>query len=103
VEDTGPGIAKDRIRHLFSKYFQLREGLRAGGTGLGLPISRKLAYLMEGNIEVESTPGKGSCFRLVLPVSVADRTDLHTEPKQRISGWPTVPAKPKILWRMTGG
>jgi PAS domain S-box-containing protein len=98
VEDTGPGIANDRIRHLFSKYFQLREGMRAGGTGLGLPISRKLAYLMEGNIEVESTPGKGSCFRLVLPVSVADRTDLQTETEQkRITRLSESAGKPKIL------
>ena len=83
VEDTGPGIPKSDIRQLFSKYYQLKDGLRAGGTGLGLAISNKLAHLMKGAIEVDSTPGKGSTFRLTLPVSITDGTDLITDTEQK--------------------
>ncbi len=98
VQDTGPGIGKDRIRHLFSKYFQLKEGMRAGGAGLGLPISKKLAWLMNGNIEVESTPGEGSCFRLVLPLSMADRSDVLTETGQKhITRLADISLRPRIL------
>ena len=75
VEDTGPGISKSEIRHLFSKYYRRNDGRHFEGTGLGLPISRKLAYLMDGEIEVETAPGKGSRFRLVLPVAITDRSD----------------------------
>ncbi|TVQ67505.1 MAG: PAS domain S-box protein [Balneolaceae bacterium] len=83
IEDTGPGIAKSDIRQLFSKYYQLKDGLRAGGTGLGLAISKKLTHLLEGTIEVDSTPGKGSTFRLTLPVSITDGTDLVTDTEQK--------------------
>jgi len=83
VEDTGPGIPKSDIRQLFSKYYQLKDGLRAGGTGLGLAISNKLAHLMKGTIEVDSTPGKGSTFRLTLPVSITDGTDLISDTEQK--------------------
>jgi len=83
VEDTGPGIPKSDIKQLFSKYYQLKDGLRSAGTGLGLPISRKLAHLLKGTIEVYSTPGKGSTFRLTLPVSITDGTDLISDTEQK--------------------
>ena len=83
IEDTGPGIPKSDIRQLFSKYYQRKDGLRAGGTGLGLAISKKLAHLLEGTIEVDSTPGKGSTFRLTLPVSITDGTDLISDTEQK--------------------
>ncbi len=98
VEDTGPGIEKSRINHLFSQYYQYKEGLRAGGAGLGLPISRKLAYLMDGSIEVDSIPGTGSRFRLILPVTIADQTDLHPDAGLiRITRLTEGAGNPKIL------
>ena len=69
VSDTGIGIAPRDIERLFRPFAQLDTGLtrRHGGSGLGLYISRGLADLLGGRIEVESEPGRGSRFRLVLP------------------------------------
>ena len=69
VADTGMGIAHGDIQRLFRPFTQLDSGLtrRHGGTGLGLYISERLAKLLRGRIDVESVPGKGSTFTLVLP------------------------------------
>ncbi len=66
VEDTGCGIPQDRLEQVFDSFEQADVGTtrRYGGTGLGLAISRRLAALMEGGLEVESVPGRGSLFRL---------------------------------------
>lgn len=67
VADQGPGIAGEDLPRIFEDFVQLGEG-SAEGTGLGLPIARRLAELMGGRLEVESTPGQGSTFRLTLPL-----------------------------------
>ncbi|HVX40914.1 MAG TPA: HAMP domain-containing sensor histidine kinase [Gemmatimonadaceae bacterium] len=69
IRDTGIGIAKRDLERLFRPFAQLDTGLtrRHGGTGLGLYISRRIAEMLGGYIEVESEPGKGSAFTLVLP------------------------------------
>jgi signal transduction histidine kinase len=73
VRDTGPGIAPEERARIFRPFAQLETGLtrRHGGTGLGLYISRRLADLLGGHIELESAVGAGSTFTLVLPTAEA--------------------------------
>jgi PAS domain S-box-containing protein len=69
VADTGPGIPTDRLDDIFEPFVQLGRSLSSGheGAGLGLAISRDLARAMDGDVTVQSTPGKGATFTLSLP------------------------------------
>jgi signal transduction histidine kinase len=69
VRDTGPGIQAQDLDKLFRPFSQVMRpgGPVPEGTGLGLAISRQLAIALGGNITVDSEPGRGSTFRLVLP------------------------------------
>jgi len=68
IEDTGPGIKEKNKELIFSSFEQSEAGVSSGGTGLGLPISQNIARLMGGEISLESEYGKGSTFKLHLPV-----------------------------------
>ena len=68
VEDTGCGISEEDLKRIGSAYTQV--GAKAshnGGTGLGLAICKQLAAAMGGSLEVDSTPGAGSTFSVVIP------------------------------------
>jgi signal transduction histidine kinase/CheY-like chemotaxis protein len=69
VEDTGIGIEKKMVDAIFEDFLQLnpQTNRKYEGTGLGLAISKRLVEKMNGRIEVESTPGQGSTFRIILP------------------------------------
>ena len=71
VIDQGVGIAKDDMTRIFEEFVQVSES-KQPGTGLGLPISRRLAQLLDGSLTVRSTPGQGSVFCLTLPPSLED-------------------------------
>jgi signal transduction histidine kinase len=66
VSDTGIGIPEDKIDHVFEEFTQADESTTKnyGGTGLGLPLSRKLCQLMGGDLTAKSEVGKGSCFEM---------------------------------------
>jgi PAS domain S-box-containing protein len=87
VEDTGMGIAPERVATVFEPFVQVDASYtrQAGGTGLGLTISRRLARLMEGDLTVRSRLGKGSCFTLWLPAAP------ETEPEEIGRRWPRAP------------
>ena len=69
VKDTGIGIAADDLDRIFEEFGQIENPLqkRVKGIGLGLPLTRKLAQLLGGNVSVESEPGVGSTFFAVIP------------------------------------
>src|SRR3954470_12273215 len=71
VIDQGVGISQDDITRIFEEFVQVSES-KQPGTGLGLPISRRLAQLLDGSLTVQSSPGEGSIFRLTLPASIED-------------------------------
>jgi PAS domain S-box-containing protein len=73
VHDTGPGIEAGALELIFESFHQHRSSRTSTveGSGLGLAISKSLVELMNGVIRVESTPGVGSVFRLILPDTVA--------------------------------
>ncbi len=69
IRDTGVGIAREDLENIFLPFQQtLEASRRADGSGLGLAITCQLLELMDGKIEVESEPGKGSVFSVTLPL-----------------------------------
>jgi len=71
VRDKGKGIPPDLIERIFEPFYSTSPE----GTGLGLPIARRIARAHGGDLEIESTPGKGTTARVTLPVSVPDYRD----------------------------
>jgi PAS domain S-box-containing protein len=67
VTDHGEGIDRDDLPRIFDEFVQLSNSQQLGGTGLGLPISKRLATLLGGDLRVSSERGNGSTFRLTLP------------------------------------
>jgi len=70
VSDTGVGIAPAHIPHIFDRMYRVDSARdrAAGGTGLGLAIVKGLSDALGARIEVQSTPGEGSTFRVLMPV-----------------------------------
>jgi len=77
IRDTGPGIPPEYLERVFEPFTQVdgSSTRSKGGTGLGLPVSRRLARLLGGDLEVESTEGRGSRFTLTIPLVPAPAPD----------------------------
>lgn len=67
VSDTGNGISEEDCKHIFERFYQAKDAV--GGTGIGLAIVKAYTELHRGEVNVESEPGKGCCFRFTLPES----------------------------------
>lgn len=82
VADTGIGIAPEDQERIFQEFIQLESTAqrRSKGTGLGLPLSRKLAALLGGSISVISQPGVGSTFSVFIPMIYAEKPLSPSEP-----------------------
>jgi two-component system aerobic respiration control sensor histidine kinase ArcB len=75
IEDTGVGIPESEIDKIFAMYYQVDhpDHQSATGTGIGLAICKQMVDLMNGEIHVSSTVGKGTRFEIILPVSISNR------------------------------
>ena len=71
VIDTGRGMSSDVLPHIFEAYYSTKKG----GTGLGLPMAKRVADEHGGNLSVTSEPGKGSDFTLRLPLRISSAAD----------------------------
>jgi signal transduction histidine kinase len=65
VADTGPGIGPEERKRIFEPFYSTKP--KGKGTGLGLAICREIASALKGRIELESAPGQGSTFTLLIP------------------------------------
>jgi signal transduction histidine kinase/ActR/RegA family two-component response regulator len=83
VWDTGIGIADTDQRRIFEDFVQLHNPARNshGGLGLGLGLVQRAARLLGSEVKVRSTPGRGSCFSILLPVAGQPRQNLLTDPR----------------------
>jgi signal transduction histidine kinase len=89
VRDTGCGISPQRLPHIFDPYFTTKNGpdeTGKGGTGLGLSSCREIIQSHHGRIRVQSTPGKGTAFTIILPA---------------VEAAPTQPASPVVAMGAT--
>ena len=67
VIDNGPGVEEEKLAWIFEP-FNTTKGLK--GTGLGLAVTKRIVYEHKGRIRLESTPGKGASFRIILPADL---------------------------------
>ncbi|MFG0294379.1 MAG: PAS domain S-box protein [Maioricimonas sp. JB045] len=87
VRDTGIGIPLEQQKRIFAVFSQADSSTtrRYGGTGLGLAISLRLAEMMGGSLSVQSAPGRGSTFTLLLPLRVAEEGEGAIESPSRLT------------------
>ncbi len=71
VRDNGPGIPPEDLPHIFERFYRVQKdrARQTGGSGLGLAICQLIASAHGGTVEAESKPGKGSTFRVNLPLN----------------------------------
>ena len=71
IEDTGSGMTPEEQKLIFEEFTRLKSHSAIEGTGLGLTITLKLIHLLRGEMKLQSQPGKGSCFTIILPLKKA--------------------------------
>lgn len=98
VKDSGIGISKDGIKHLFTPFFQSESSISRiyGGTGLGLYLSKEICCLMGGDLTVESELSKGSCFTAILALKES-MPEVKFKYKEEVIKFSSSDLKSKIL------
>jgi signal transduction histidine kinase/CheY-like chemotaxis protein len=88
ITDTGIGIEKEKLQYIFERFQQAEDSVtrKYGGTGLGLSIVKDLVTLQKGNIEVTSTPGKGTTFYLTLNYKISPELTQKSSSGKIITG-----------------
>ncbi len=81
VKDTGKGMTDEEKRKVFQAFTRLKSAQGIEGTGLGLSITQELVSLLGGEIQLNSTLGKGSCFIVTLPIEPAPKDDSQEDIK----------------------
>jgi CheY-like chemotaxis protein len=84
VADSGPGIPEDQRLKIFGEFYRLADAVKTNqaGMGLGLAIVERLCALLDHAIEVTSTPGKGSCFSVIVPMAAPAAPSKSEQPQQ---------------------
>ncbi len=67
VEDKGIGIPESELKYIFQPFYRVDHAGSTGGFGLGLSLAHRIVKLHKGNITVQSKPGEGTLFRIILP------------------------------------
>ncbi len=98
VTDTGIGIVKEKQQQIFERFEQAEDSIirNYGGSGLGLSIVSDLVKLQNGTIEVDSEPGKGSAFKLMIPLGISPDGNLRNDDLEVDSGF----KDPNVLGRI---
>jgi signal transduction histidine kinase/ligand-binding sensor domain-containing protein/DNA-binding response OmpR family regulator len=73
VKDSGIGIPQESQSNIFDRFYQVKNTLTTRGTGIGLSLTRELVKLHQGTIDVQSEPGKGSEFSVILPLWIEEQ------------------------------
>ena len=75
IIDTGIGMSEKQLNNVFEEFTQAESSTSKdyGGTGLGLPISKKMTEMMGGKMDVKSTEGEGTTFSITIPIIVKDK------------------------------
>ncbi len=85
VSDTGPGIPKEEQERIFSEFSRLSQTEQVEGFGLGLSITWKLVELLKGELTLQSIPGKGSDFEVILPITKSETDQIfETQDKELV-------------------
>jgi signal transduction histidine kinase len=106
VIDTGIGMSQAQMQRLFQPFCQADNSMtrRFGGTGLGLTISRRLAQMLGGDIQVRSTPGQGTSFEVTVTTGPLDGVPMIDRPTESVnheaSRKPTDPKSLKLTCRI---
>lgn len=79
IEDTGIGMSEEFLPYIFDEFTREKDTTQSkiGGTGLGMPIAKKLVDIMGGSITVDSKVDRGTCFTVIIPYRIADKESME--------------------------